>query len=29
LDDVISTIRRATRERSSRNPPPVSTRSCA
>ncbi len=30
LDDVISTIRRATRERSSRNPaPPISTRSCA
>ncbi len=29
LDDVISTIRRATRERSSRNPAPISTRSCA
>jgi eukaryotic-like serine/threonine-protein kinase len=29
LDDVISTIRRATRERSSRNPSPISTRSCA
>jgi serine/threonine-protein kinase len=29
LDDVISTIRRATRERSSRAPSPISTRSCA
>jgi len=29
LDDVISTIRRATRERSSRSPAPISTRSCA